>query len=57
MDRPSLRQDIDTLLKERNNPCQDIRAREVKGQGDLTDQAELMVRTYLGSGQPEHFIR
>ena len=32
------------LLKERNNPCQDIRAREVKGQGDLTEQAELVVR-------------
>ena len=28
----------------------------MKGQGDLTEQAELVVRTYLGSDHPEHFI-
>lgn len=56
MDRPNLRQDLDTALASRGTRCQDIRTREVKGQRDLTKAAELALRTYHGSGATEHFI-
>jgi histone acetyltransferase (RNA polymerase elongator complex component) len=44
MDRPNLRQDLDTQLQDAEVLCHDIRAREVKGRGDLNKQAELVVR-------------
>jgi len=36
-------QDLDTQLKDANIHCHDIRAREVKGRGDLNKLAELVV--------------
>jgi histone acetyltransferase (RNA polymerase elongator complex component) len=48
MDRPNLRQDVDEELRVAGIDCHDIRHREVKGQKDLTKQAELKHRTYQG---------
>lgn len=54
LDRPNLRQDMDTYMFENKILCQDIRAREVKGQCGL--EAELVVRSYQSSGGVDHFI-
>jgi len=56
VDRPNLRQDLDTLLRDRGILCRDIRAREVKGQQELTQTAKMIVREYHSSKGREFFI-
>lgn len=55
-DRPNLRQDLQVLLKRRNQRCRCIRCREVKLAHYEPDMSHVVVREYNASGGIEYFI-